>query len=247
MAPLQLFARVSTSFLTRSVFSKFSIDNTHFLLILALFYVCYRPFINVYKVCSFSQILKDAPKRPPNAYALFFRDIRQDIPTRRVPEMGKIIGEKWRGLDDEEKNKYRAQSEVLKNKYVKEKTDFLLELSWSEKKEMKEEIRQKKLARQKRRKQAENRKLLKPKPGPTSSFACFLKEKEHTRSGQPITEFVKHLAVEWKQMSSDDKTPFIEQAEQNRQSYQNKLEIWEKDMINAGREDLVRKSKVPKS
>lgn len=223
---------------------------THYILLLIIFlfpYANFRPFINVYKVCSVSQILRDAPKRPPNAYALFFRDIRPEIPTRSVPEMGRLIGEKWRNLDDDRKNVYRAKSEELRAEYAKEKTDFLLDLSYSEKKELAEEMKQKKLARQKKRKQAENRKLHKPKPGPTSSFACFLKERESTRSDQPITEFVKHLATEWKQMSSDEKFPFIALAEKNRISYQNKLELWEKEMINAGREDLVRKSRVTKN
>ena len=54
--------------------------------------------------------MTDKPKRAPNAYMMFCKKMRPEIikenPDLKFTEIGKRLGELWRGLTDDEKKKH---------------------------------------------------------------------------------------------------------------------------------------------
>ncbi|PFH50369.1 hypothetical protein AMATHDRAFT_145228, partial [Amanita thiersii Skay4041] len=76
-----------------------------------------------------------APKRPLSAYMFFSQDWRERIkaenPDAGFGEVGKLLGAKWKELDEEEKKPYieqaaRDKSRAEKEKAAYEKVRFLL-------------------------------------------------------------------------------------------------------------------------
>ena len=72
---------------------------------------------------------KDAPKRPLSAYNLFFRQERQRIQKESNQKtsfnnLGKIIGERWRNIDPNEKKKFEEESQKESLRYQRELQAF---------------------------------------------------------------------------------------------------------------------------
>lgn len=66
----------------------------------------------------------NAPKRATSAFMLYSSAMRpiikKDKPDTKFGEMGKLIGEKWREISSEEKEKYEAQVKNDKERYTRE-------------------------------------------------------------------------------------------------------------------------------
>lgn len=71
----------------------------------------------------------NAPKRPMTAYMFFATEgretVRKENPDAKFGEVGKLIGEKWRALSEEGKKKYEAKALAAKERYEKEKAEYL--------------------------------------------------------------------------------------------------------------------------
>ncbi|KAF9264535.1 hypothetical protein L218DRAFT_862558, partial [Marasmius fiardii PR-910] len=65
-------------------------------------------------------------KRPLSAYMLFSQDwrerIKEENPEASFGEIGKLLGAKWRALDDDEKKPYTDQAAKAKERADGEKT-----------------------------------------------------------------------------------------------------------------------------
>jgi len=68
---------------------------------------------------------KPALKRPLSAFMLYSQAKREKVvaenPDAAFTEIGKIMGEKWKGISDERKAKYQAEAAKLKEEYEKAK------------------------------------------------------------------------------------------------------------------------------
>ncbi|KAI8375027.1 high mobility group box domain-containing protein [Choanephora cucurbitarum] len=66
-----------------------------------------------------------APKRSLSAYMFFsqeWRDtIKKENPEASFGQIGKLLGEKWKSMDDEEKKPYIEMAEADKKRYESEK------------------------------------------------------------------------------------------------------------------------------
>lgn len=66
---------------------------------------------------------KSSIKRPPNTFFLFTKEARKRVqaehPEATPSEQGKILGELWRALPEEEKEVYKQKAAVLKEEYNK--------------------------------------------------------------------------------------------------------------------------------
>ncbi|KZP30028.1 hypothetical protein FIBSPDRAFT_908098 [Athelia psychrophila] len=71
---------------------------------------------------------KNAPKRALSAYMFFSQDWRERIKTENPDagfgEVGKLLGAKWKELDDEEKKPYVEMATKDKVRAEKEKTAY---------------------------------------------------------------------------------------------------------------------------
>ncbi|GAB4821853.1 hypothetical protein N2152v2_008899 [Parachlorella kessleri] len=71
---------------------------------------------------------KDAPKRALSAFMFFSNAVRDDVkkenPGVTFGEVGKLIGERWKSLSDEEKKPYQDQAEKDKTRAKKERDAY---------------------------------------------------------------------------------------------------------------------------
>merc|ERR1712025_477253 len=65
---------------------------------------------------------KNAPKRPLSAFFIFANEIRDAVkaenPEASIGQIGKILGQKWAELSEEEKTLYKKQNEKAKEQYA---------------------------------------------------------------------------------------------------------------------------------
>ncbi|KAF7731699.1 Non-histone chromosomal protein 6 [Apophysomyces ossiformis] len=65
------------------------------------------------------------PKRGLSAYMFFSQEKRQEVkdenPEATFGQIGKILGEKWKGMTDEQKKPYVEKAEADKKRYEDEK------------------------------------------------------------------------------------------------------------------------------
>ncbi|KIP01338.1 hypothetical protein PHLGIDRAFT_113118 [Phlebiopsis gigantea 11061_1 CR5-6] len=71
---------------------------------------------------------KNAPKRALSAYMFFSQDWRERVkaenPDAGFGEIGKLLGTKWKELNEEEKKPYVQQAEKDRERADKEKKDY---------------------------------------------------------------------------------------------------------------------------
>lgn len=70
----------------------------------------------------------NAPKRSLSAY-MFFANENRDIVRAENPgiafgQVGKLLGEKWKALSDDDKVPYLTKAETDKKRYEKEKAEY---------------------------------------------------------------------------------------------------------------------------
>ncbi|KIM20726.1 hypothetical protein M408DRAFT_54305, partial [Serendipita vermifera MAFF 305830] len=70
----------------------------------------------------------NAPKRPPSAYLLYQNEVRKDIreqnPDMKYPEVLQEISKMWTALSDEEKKPYLDATGLAKAEYDKVKEEY---------------------------------------------------------------------------------------------------------------------------
>lgn len=163
-------------------------------------------------------------------------------PGIRVPDLGRMLGQMWRVLPEQEKEDYRL-------KYLKEKETFdaskrlqIDKLSEKEKLQMKEDAR----IKRKRKRVRQRKKLLvefdRPKPDGVNPYILYVKSMTLERGDAPLKQYLRGLGEFWKKMPEEDKQPFVEEAKANSAKYRLKMADWERKMIGEGHDDLVRRS-----
>ncbi|EDK41147.1 hypothetical protein PGUG_05245 [Meyerozyma guilliermondii ATCC 6260] len=70
----------------------------------------------------------DAPKRSLSAYMFFANEnrdiIRAENPGIAFGQVGKLLGEKWKAMNADEKVPYETKAEADKKRYEKEKAEY---------------------------------------------------------------------------------------------------------------------------
>ncbi|CAI5759276.1 unnamed protein product [Candida verbasci] len=70
----------------------------------------------------------EAPKRSLSAY-MFFANENRDIVRAENPgisfgQVGKVLGDKWKALSDDDKAPYQSKADADKKRYEKEKAEY---------------------------------------------------------------------------------------------------------------------------
>jgi len=72
---------------------------------------------------------KDKPKRAMSAYIAFGQDKRGELaksnPTLKLVDIARLLGQRWKELSAEEKQKYQQIAEKDKERAVQEKANYL--------------------------------------------------------------------------------------------------------------------------
>ncbi|KAK3801982.1 hypothetical protein RRG08_064576 [Elysia crispata] len=182
------------------------------------------------------------PKYPPNVFLVYLQkvqdQIQKDHPNASRKEVVAIASQQWKSVDPEEKSHLAMQRKDLFEKYKDDMKSYLENMTPEE---MKLEGRRKQQKMTKKLKRA-RRELGMPKM-PASAFCCFMTEHYSEHAGEDkVTRIFKRLRDQWDSLSDAEKEKYQKQSAQRSEVYKEEIERWEKDMMEMGRFDVIRKS-----
>ncbi|XP_067408855.1 transcription factor A, mitochondrial [Emydura macquarii macquarii] len=183
------------------------------------------------------------PKPPLTAYFRFVKDqhhiFRKQNPDLSIVEITKKIAYAWKELPVSEKQTYEAAAKVDRQAYKEELAIYKAQLSPTQRIALKEEKRRKLTKRKGTRKKRELTVLGKPKR-PRTGFNIFMSEHFQEAKGISVQAKMKDLNEKWQNLPSSQKQTYLQLAEDDKVRYENEMRPWEEQMIDIGRQDLVR-------
>nr|AGU38825.1 mitochondrial putative transcription factor A precursor [Sparus aurata] len=190
------------------------------------------------------------PKRPPNAYIRYVVQ-QKPVVTRQNPDVKIIeiigkIAQQWRSLSPQQKQPFEEA-------YQRDREQFQLDLKHYQAKLTPAEIQQQALEKRQRlakrkatRKKRELSSLGKPKR-PRSPFNIFMSEHFVEARGTTVTDKMKSLLDDWKNLFSHQRQVYTQLAEDDKIRYKNEMQSWEEHMVEIGRSDLIREQSTKKA
>lgn len=156
----------------------------------------------------------NAPKRPLSAYFLYANavrdEVRRECPEMSTTEVAKESGQRWGRLTPEEKEKYENQSKELKAEYEVAMSNYAPNATYQQ------QNTQSKPPKKVKDKNA-------PKPALSAYFLFGNSERDKVREAHPemsMPEIAKQLGKEWASLSAEEKQPYQERADDDRQRYE---------------------------
>nr|XP_033797434.1 transcription factor A, mitochondrial isoform X2 [Geotrypetes seraphini] len=193
--------------------------------------------------CSKSSSSVNRPKRPLTSFFRFSIEQRpifkKQNPDLKSLELIKKIAFAWNELPVSEKKPYEmaaaAEGQIYKEEMARFKAQLTPEQTATLKKEKMQRLAKKKSIGMKRALTI----LGKPKR-PRNSVNIFIAEHFNEAKGISFQENMKNLMKEWNKLQNSQKQLYMQLAEDDKVRYENEIAVWEKQMIEVGREDLIR-------
>eukprot|EP01013_Petalomonas_cantuscygni_P006686 TRINITY_DN178_c0_g1_i2.p1 TRINITY_DN178_c0_g1~~TRINITY_DN178_c0_g1_i2.p1 ORF type:complete len:260 (+),score=60.94 TRINITY_DN178_c0_g1_i2:138-917(+) len=172
------------------------------------------------------------PHRPPTAFVAFSNELRPQVisehpeHSRSVKEIARILGERWKKLTEDDRERYRKEYVDKKKAY-----DQALREYFTANPDAQE--REDALKRQKKHETTAKRArgpstTQGPKKALTAFFAFSKEKRADTKAslgaGAKPTEITKRLAALWTSMTPVEKRPFEDMAAADRVRYQKQCE-----------------------
>lgn len=170
---------------------------------------------------------KNAPKQAKNSYMYFMEENRNAFkeahPDADFGTLSRLIGDKWKTLTPEQKERYERLARVDKDRYANE---------------MRHYVRPAGLDNGKKRRAKKDPNA--PK-GVLSSYIMFSNvAREEIRAANPempVTEIMKQIGARWRAMSADDKLPYEELSARDKTRFENEMAIYRQNGGNAPAND----------
>jgi hypothetical protein len=155
---------------------------------------------------------------PRSGYILFSRDERQNHDSMGMSELSKIIGERWRSLDDSERSRYQQLAVEDRQRFHTELLAAFEALNGADLPELRPKRVPKKItvARQ-----------LGVKGALTAYIYFSMDVKEKLRRkypDAPMTDIVRKTAEQWKRLSASKRAKYERMAEKDKARYQRELQ-----------------------
>ncbi|NXM26730.1 TFAM factor, partial [Oxyruncus cristatus] len=186
------------------------------------------------------------PKRPLTAYFRFMKENRSAFkeknPEASSTELIKMLAGAWKELPASQKQVYEEARKTDWQRYGEQLAKYKAQITPAQAAALKEERRRQLAKRRLRRAKRELTVLGKPKR-PRSSLNIFVSEKFQESEGISPAARLKKLFDTWQKMSTSQKQPYLQLAEDDKVRYENEMKSWEAKMVELGREDLVRSKK----
>jgi len=197
-----------------------------------------------------SQKKKDpnAPKKPKTAYFLYSDEHREAAKqkvagNKSASEVSKILGAEWNSLSEDQKKPYNERYKAAMEIYKKELEEYKKNKPESESESEESDEGNKKKRKKKGAKKTKDENA--PKR-PLTSYMLFSQSKRkeilEANPTMKVTEVAKEIGALWKNISAEEKQPFIEQAEKLKKAYQ-----IEKSKYDATQEPATKKKKKAES
>ncbi|XP_055652236.1 transcription factor A, mitochondrial [Falco peregrinus] len=188
----------------------------------------------------------ERPKRPMSAYFRFLKEhhaaFRQKNPEASSMEVIKKIADAWKALPVSQKQAYEEARKTDWQKYQEQMASYKAQLTPAQAAALKEERRKRLAKRRSFKAKRELTVLGKPKR-PRSGFNIFVSENFKESEGVSPVAKLKQLFDAWQKLSSTQKQPYLQLAEDDKVRYENEMRSWEAKMVELGREDLIRSKK----
>ncbi|XP_075279317.1 transcription factor A, mitochondrial [Opisthocomus hoazin] len=185
----------------------------------------------------------ERPKRPLTAYFRFLKEhrsaLREKNPEMSNMELVKKIADAWKELPAAQKQVYEEARKTDWQRYQEQLAAYKAQLSPAQAVALREERRKRLAKRRSFRAKRELTVLGKPKR-PRSGFNIFVSENFQESEGISPAAKLKQLFDAWRKMSSSQKQPYLQLAEDDKVRYNNEMKSWEAKMVELGREDLIR-------
>ncbi|XP_003409078.1 transcription factor A, mitochondrial [Loxodonta africana] len=192
----------------------------------------------------FSSTLGSYPKKPLSSYLRFSTEqlpiFKAQNPDAKNSELIKKIAQLWRDLPDSEKKVYEDAYRADWQAYKEEVNRIQEQLTPSQIVSMEKEIMQKRLKRKALIKKRELTMLGKPKR-PRTAYNIFISESFQEAKDASSQAKMKTVNENWKNLSSSQKQVYIQLAKDDKIRYDNEMKLWEAQMIEVGRNDLIRR------
>ncbi|XP_009982454.1 PREDICTED: transcription factor A, mitochondrial, partial [Tauraco erythrolophus] len=189
---------------------------------------------------------EERPKRPLTAYFRFLKEyrpaFRQNNPEISNMDLVKKMAGAWKELPASQKQAYEEARKSDWKRYEEQLAAYKAQLTPAQAEALREERRRRLAKRRSFRKKRELTVLGKPKR-PRSGFNIFVSENFQESEGISPAAKLKQLFGVWQKMSSSQKQPYLQLAEDDKVRYENEMKSWETKMVELGREDLIRSTK----
>ncbi|NWH82180.1 TFAM factor, partial [Piaya cayana] len=183
------------------------------------------------------------PRRPLSAYFRFLKEtrpvLREKHPEMSSVELVKKIAGAWKELPATQKQVYEEARKMDWQRYGEQLAAYKAQLTPAQAEALKEERKNRLAKRRSLRAKRELNVLGKPKR-PRSGFNIFVSENFQESEGASPVAKMKRLFDTWRRMSSSQKQPYLQLAEDDKIRYENEMKSWEAKMVELGREDLIR-------
>lgn len=168
--------------------------------------------------------------------------LHKQNPGSTAAEVMKLVALAWRELSPEQKQGYEVASVASKLKYKEEMDKYQAQISPVQLAALKEERKQRSEKRRGMQKRRELTQLGKPKRS-RSPFNIFVSEHFVEAKGINSQAKLKALFEDWHNLDDAQKQLYIQLAQDDKIRYENEMKPWEEQMIEIGRDDLVRKKR----
>ncbi|KAM4033381.1 transcription factor A, mitochondrial isoform 1-T1 [Anomaloglossus baeobatrachus] len=187
--------------------------------------------------------LDDLPKRPLTSYFRFVIQQRpklvKDYPQAKLPEISKMLALEWKGLSESARKPFVDAANEEQLKYKDEVRRYKEKLSPLELELLKEK-RKRRLGKRKHIKHRRELTLLGKPKGPRTAYNIFMSEHFHEARGGSLTGKMKTLHEDWNKLPHSQKQMYVQLAQDDKIRYENEMKAWEEQMLEIGREDLIR-------
>ncbi|XP_056385928.1 transcription factor A, mitochondrial isoform X2 [Hyla sarda] len=187
--------------------------------------------------------LEDFPKRPLTSYLRFVVQHRPSMtkqyPEAKLTEISKILALEWRGLSESARKPYIEAANEERLKYKDDVRKYKEKLSPLELELLKDKRKRRLVKRKHIRHRRELTMLGKPK-GSRNAYNIYMSEHFHEAKGPSLSGKMKSLHEDWNRLPHSQKQMYIQLAQDDKIRYENEMKAWEEQMIEIGREDLIR-------
>ncbi|XP_042816843.1 transcription factor A, mitochondrial isoform X2 [Panthera tigris] len=193
----------------------------------------------------FSSTVNSYPKKPLTSYVRFSKEqlpiFKAQNPDAKNSELIRKIAQLWRELPDSEKKIYEDAYRADWQAYKEEINRIQEQLTPSQIVSLEKEIQQKRLKKKALIKKRELTMLGKPKR-PRSAYNIYIAERFQEHKDGTSQVKLKTINENWKNLSSSQKQVYIQLANDDKIRYYNEMKSWEEQMLEVGRNDLLRRT-----
>mmetsp|Transcript_12080 Transcript_12080/g.19662 ORF Transcript_12080/g.19662 Transcript_12080/m.19662 type:complete len:279 (+) Transcript_12080:47-883(+) len=162
--------------------------------------------------------IRNGPKKPLSAYTLFVVEVRNNVskenPDLQFKEVASRVGQMWRDLKDEHREKYQALAEQDKMRYEREKDEWKVRAQQAPPEDEKQ--------KRKKRKGA-------PK-NPLSAYTYYIMDvRKDVALNNPHMSFrdvAVHVGQMWRNLDAESRSMYSHKAELDKARYENEMIDW---------------------